>query len=582
MSAGPGASRTAGLVNLAVGILILLVLIPLALKVEQAPPPTIAEFAPQVQQQLKEPPKDQAANIGRLGGAGGGGGQFGALPSPSPSPSISAGVGSGQSQAPRYHRCVGNPPRQTEDPQSPPCVPYWSGTNGGATAKGVSPSTITVVLETNEANAGGAAFEPSGSSPIMQYLVDFINDRFELYGRRIVLKYYDQNNGLGPEAQVAQEDQQFAPFAHWGSYRSQGPETVYWNDAFARHHIITSSVQYFDLPGQSQEHMNQHAPYEWMYLPSYDQIERNLGEMWCKGFKDRPPEYAGPDVTGSLKVRKLQVYLQPQSDPDHPAGSSPVDAKPLMAALAGCGATARVSPTAGNDVQKWQAAAIQARQNDITSVVCLCGATENGAYTYSAFSSEGYHPEWINTDIVGLDMDNFDQSGQGPTPSDQYPYVLGLESYNKTQALADMPWWWAVKEINPSFSYSGHQSDNWAYWALLLLASGIQQAGPNLTPQTFEQGLARTSFPNPGADGPPFYQARVGFGPGNHSMISSMAPVWFDVNASSYEFYGQAGGQNQGGQGGNTGAYCYLDRGIRYALGDWPARPLVFRQPPCR
>src|SRR5207244_2206863 len=41
--------------------------------------------------------------------------------------------------------CVGNPPRQTEDPLSPPCVPSFHGANGGATAAGVSATEIRVI-----------------------------------------------------------------------------------------------------------------------------------------------------------------------------------------------------------------------------------------------------------------------------------------------------------------------------------------------------------------------------------------------------------------------------------------------------
>ena len=49
------------------------------------------------------------------------------------------------------------------------------------------------------------------------------------------------------------------------------------------------------------------------------------------------------------------------------------------------------------------------------------------------------------------------------------------------------------------------------YSSLLLLASGIQLAGPNLTPATFQAGLMRADqFPNPGARGAPYFQARVG------------------------------------------------------------------------
>ena len=561
------------MVHLAIGLLIILVLIPLALKVEQAPPPTIAEFAPQVRQQVKEPPRDQAANVGQLGGSGGGAGQLGALPSPTPP----TGAAVGASPTPpnrRFHRCVGNPPRQIEDPQSPPCVPYWEGNNGGPTAKGVTGSTITVVFIKNVAYRQTS--NQSGDPRIVSDLVSFFNDRFEFYGRKIVVQYYDQASGpAGPEAQVTQEDQQFQPFAHWSNNPSDG-SSVYSNDAFARHRIITTSGQFADIPAQSQQHMAEQAPYQWMYIPSYDQVERNLGEVWCKEFKDRPPRWAGSDVTTAFNVRHLQVYVESQANPDNPsAGTTRLDTQPLVAALGGCGATARISTAPGGDPQKWQAEAVQARQNGITTVACLCQQPIEQTYAFGGFTSQGYHPEWINTDVTSLDLDSFAQSGAGQAPSDQYPYVLGLGSYNKSLGLPDMPWWWAVKEVDPTYAYSDIEVWNWGYWALLLIASGIQQAGPHLTPQTFEQGLQQTRFPNPGADGPPYYQARVGFGPGNHSMIDTFAPIWFDPNAASYA-YNTEGGQQ------STGAFCYVNRGVRFALGEWPTGEPAFRQPPCR
>ena len=572
MSFSPATPRMPGMVHLAIGLLIILVLIPLALKVEQAPPPTIAEFAPQVRQQVKDPPKDQAANVGQLGGVGGGGGQFGVLPSPSASidPLVAA---SAKPTTPRYHRCVGNPPRQIEDPQSPPCVAYWEGNNGGATAKGVTGSTITVVLEKTQ-SGGNIASNID--------MVNFLNDRFEFYGRKIVLQYYDQSTGAtGPEAQAAQEDAQFQPFAHWGvlsTQTKQTPDSQYWYDAYARHHIISTVGEFFEFPAQSQAHMTQNAPYQWMYTPSYDQVERNLGEMWCKDFKDKAPVYAGTDVTSAFKTRTLQVYVSLQGNPDDPsAGSAPMDTQPLVAALSGCGTQALFAPEPPADAQKWQAAAVQARQNHVTTVVCLCGASDYAGVGYNVFSSQQYHPEWINTNIINLDSDAFDQDGSGPTPSDQYPYILGLHSYNKTLSLQDQPWWWAVKEADPAYASIGSWNTNSVYWALLLIASGIQEAGPHLTPRTFEQGLMQTQFPNPGADGPPYYQARVGFGPGNHSMINTLAPVWWDQNQPSYDYFGSSRATGQG----SPGAYCYINHGARYALGEWPA-DMAFRQSPCR
>lgn len=45
---------------------------------------------------------------------------------------------------PKVRRCVGDPPRQIEDPHSPPCVPYWAGGNGGATWPGVTADEVRI------------------------------------------------------------------------------------------------------------------------------------------------------------------------------------------------------------------------------------------------------------------------------------------------------------------------------------------------------------------------------------------------------------------------------------------------------
>ena len=47
---------------------------------------------------------------------------------------------------PRQKNCVGNPPRQTEDPLSPPCVPFFEGDNGGNTYQGVTKDEIKIVF----------------------------------------------------------------------------------------------------------------------------------------------------------------------------------------------------------------------------------------------------------------------------------------------------------------------------------------------------------------------------------------------------------------------------------------------------
>src|SRR5688572_7868513 len=107
----------------------------LALTSRQAPPPTIAEFAPQAVEQITDSSGDAAASRGSASG------ETSALDE-------QAGVidaGRQTVDVARVRRCVGDPPRQIEDPQSPPCVPYWSGDNGGSTWRGVTRDEIRVV-----------------------------------------------------------------------------------------------------------------------------------------------------------------------------------------------------------------------------------------------------------------------------------------------------------------------------------------------------------------------------------------------------------------------------------------------------
>src|SRR3954467_606479 len=103
----------------------------LALDASQSSPPAVAEFAPAALNQVKNAPNSLGAQGNPAGGL-----------SPTPTPSASRRPSPSPPPTPTIaqpavRECVGNPPRQIEDPQSPPCLNYWKGDNGGATAYGV-------------------------------------------------------------------------------------------------------------------------------------------------------------------------------------------------------------------------------------------------------------------------------------------------------------------------------------------------------------------------------------------------------------------------------------------------------------
>jgi hypothetical protein len=129
-----------------------------------------------------------------------------------------------------------------------------------------------------------------------------------------------------------------------------------------------------------------------------------------------------------------------------------------------------------------------------------------------------------------------------------------------------MPWYAALRAGNPNATVpsgtTGYQVNNF-YEQLLLVASGIQLAGPHLTPATFQSGLQRATFPDPGVGAPPYYQSGIGYR-GSHFMKTDAAMVWFD-NA-------QPGTENPQ----STGAVCYVRHGERHGLDGWRRQQPAF------
>ena len=95
--------------------------------------------------------------------------------------------------------------------------------------------------------------------------------------------------------------------------------------------------------------------------------------------------------------------------------------------------------------------------------------------------------------------------------------------------------------------------------------SGIQMAGPNLTPETFRAGLQKTKFPNPDH---PIMAGKVGF-EGDFSMTNDGAEFWISS-------------KDEGPYGPHQGpTFCWVDGGKRHGRGTWPKSPETFYTGPC-
>ncbi len=546
--------RTPGLVFTGIAVVLLTTLVAIALTTRQPPPPTIAEFAPQAIEQIKEAPTEQLSEFG----SGDGGSGFAGTETRSPESALPKSV----IDVPRVRRCVGDPPRQIEDPQSPPCVPYWEGDNGGATHKGVTRDEIRVMI-------------PSPNAVVVYYerWRQFFNKRFEFYGRKLEFIYPSSgdatsgnNNPAVQQADAVRADEEGKVFAS-NSYRTA--QGRYYHEELARRKIVSATG---NLLSYEASYYRARRPYIFSYLPEADLIFQNLGEWSCKRIVGKNATYAG-DLTLRDRTRTFGIFFQTFFDEDT---TTP---KPLEVELARCGeksALTLINPvrTPGGEEQQAQAkdpvsannAILQMKQENVTSIFCLCQAYAFATLTQAA-ASQRYSPEWIISSYGTLDLNGAVR--YVGAPPDQLAQAFGLSFHPRQLRLEHEPYWWAIRDVDPT--YARRDDSNLvgilttSYRPLLMLASGIQMAGPNLTPETFEKGLQRARFPNPDH---PNLAGRVGFLGGRYSMIYEGAEYWWSNTARSP--YAETGG----------GTFCYLNGGARYSQSKWPAgNPSFFREP---
>lgn len=133
------AYRYPPLVALVAGVALAVWLLPSVLNLPQANPTEIAEYAPVPPNNEQAPPGGNLASLGLAGST--------SLQENASFQAAQQGPAT-YSNIPQALRCViiDGEPHQTEDPLSPPCVGYYNGDNGGATAAGVSSTEIRVIL----------------------------------------------------------------------------------------------------------------------------------------------------------------------------------------------------------------------------------------------------------------------------------------------------------------------------------------------------------------------------------------------------------------------------------------------------
>ena len=514
----------------------LAVLLPSALTVPQSGPSTLAEFAPVPGSgQGRSDAKD--FGTGQTGGLGFGGGSAEAQRG------IPEGASTPSQKVARLKRCVGNPPRQTEDELSPPCVAFFEGSNPGATAKGVSKDEVKIAIHAEGDQSGSivdCALAPK-SDDVPQVLackayMKYFNDRYQTYGR--VVHLWNASKSLGSDA----IDSRIGPFA-FGSASLTGP-------SLAKKNVVT--VGYL---GQLRRPYRDNAPMFMTFRPDYEDDMRIAASYVCLRLAGRKAQHSGNPLDQD-RVRVFGVWTS--------FAGSGTRAELLIKDIRElCGQEIKVT-VVGDD----RNGTTKMQTDGVTTVIAMDGVLVTSAATVTA-SGHGYFPEWMilgNSAILALDT-NSEARKQHPA---QWKNSFGMTLDYRRLIMSEQNWFKAYREGCLDCAVPGTATQGtdipFLYDMLNLLFWGIQASGPRLTPQNMDLGLH--AIPARPSSDP--YRPAAYFAPGNWTFVKDAMPIWWDAT-----------GQPPGSA--SRGCYRLPSEGRRFRASEWPSGDaLVKADGPCQ
>ena len=299
---------------------------------------------------------------------------------------------------------------------APPCVPVFTGANGGATSSGVTGSTINVVYY--QAQPGGLASTISSAAgttaqalATAQAYVAMFNQVYELYGRHVNLIPFTASGAdtdpVAAHADAVTVAQQLHAFASIG-----GPgETTAYEDELARLHVLCLACGDSSTNGEIQ----QNAPFQWANLPTADTSLFETIDYVVAKLNGKDAIWAGDPALHTQK-RKF-IVVSETSEPPSPGFAQLTAAltKKLTAGHVDMASPTDLTYTLNLTTLPTQAATIaeKLKASGATSVI-FAGDPIMPIYLTKACASIGYFPEWIITGIVLTDTSTlgryYDQS----------------------------------------------------------------------------------------------------------------------------------------------------------------------------
>ncbi|CAN5717197.1 hypothetical protein BH10ACT1_BH10ACT1_05820 [soil metagenome] len=433
--------------------------------------------------------------------------------------------------------------------------------NGGETSKGVTADAVKVVV-----------YVAPDSDPALDYITaaiknedtvqdikdtyqgyaDMFNDRYQTYGRKIELQFLD-GSGTSQDEVAARADavkaaDEMGAFAVWG-----GPVLT---SAFADE-LAARKVVCIGCTGGDPEFFEKRAPYLYSAGANADQVGIQVVEYIKKKLDGKKAEFAGDALKG--KERKFGYLWIDSNDSSADQAATMEDrlsdeGVELSESISYTLDPARLQEQATSVIAKFKAAGV-------TTVLFSGDPVAPANFTKEA-TAQDYFPEWVLGPQTLVDVTAFARTYD----QEQWAHAFGpspLTARFKSQdGAAYFLYKWFNGEAPPAKDTAAVQFPNPA-----LFFAGIQAAGPDLTPETFRDGLFSRE-PTPNA----ITQPSLSFGDhglwpyDDYNGTDDMTEVWWDPKATGPDEIRKEG----------TGMYRYVDGGKRYFPGDWTSDVKLF------
>ena len=447
-----------------------------------------------------------------------------------------------------------------------PCAKPFSGDNGGATADGVTKDAIKIVvyqadpskdaLAAATVRGSGADVSPASARTTYQGYFDMYEKYYNFYGRKLDVVFFP-GTGAPDDEVTARSDADAIADMHPFAVMSGPNRTPVWAQELLARHVMCVGQCSLAVPEKT---INDGPQYLYGVGPTPEQAGLMTAKFVTTQLAGKKAVYGGDDVKNKTRVFGVAHY-------DTVDGQQ----KQAFAALKSAFQKANVKIAADLPFQldlargQENARTIIAKLKDagVTTVVYTGDPLTPGDLTKEA-TAQNYFPEWVIGSNVLVDIALFGRTYD----QKQWTHAFGLAL---TQARVN-------QDANPAYNvykwFNGVKPPNNTYGVILAdmaqTMNGINNAGPDLTPDTFRAAVYNAPVQGGTPLAPRTSRGKHGLWPGiDVGGSDDTGLIWWNPNAHGEDEIGQVG----------DGLYEYVQMGKRWTLDDIPATDPGFFNP---